>query len=367
MRIVLVAGARPNYPKVAPLYRALSAHVGVEVVLVDTGQHYDPALASEMREDLELPEPQYELRVGSDPRHAWQTAKVMGEFDDVLVQEKPDCVVVVGDVNSTLACALVTVKAWDASGHRPLLAHVEAGLRSFDLTMPEEINRVVTDSISDLLFVSEQGAVANLAAENVDQRVFFSGNVMVDSLLRYVADLPPVEHRPHILATLHRPATVDHPETLAEVMSALVRVAGIFSLPVLLVCHPRTEARLKDLGVANVSASYLGVHFLPAKPYRSFIDLVRTSRLVLTDSGGLQEETTVLKVPCLTLRYNTERPVTIAEGTNTLVGTTWPRIVAAATKEYHTPMVPPELSPLNWDGHAAERIAAVLVQMVRRS
>ena len=343
--VVLVAGARPNYPKIAALYAALKARE-VDVRIVDTGQHYDPALSSEMREDLGLPDPDIHLEVGSDT-HARQTAKVMERFGDVVTNLRPAAVVVVGDVNSTVACALVTSKAWDEHGRRPLLAHVEAGLRSGDRTMPEEINRLVTDCLSDLLFTTEMSANQHLAREGIRMdRVHFVGNVMVDTLFRFTKQVPRVPLSSHIVATLHRPSTVDRLNVLAGVLSALQTVGARYRLPVYLVCHPRTRPQIEmaiEQGLLSLPAALSqsgpveGLNFLPALRYRKFIEMVRDARLVLTDSGGLQEETTALGVACLTLRESTERPVTVTDGTNRIVGVKPEDILSAVEQEFETP------------------------------
>ena len=365
--IVLVAGARPNYPKIAALYHALKERP-VRLVLVDTGQHYDPALRDEMIRDLEIPDPDYNLEIGSD-RHAWQTAKIMGEFDDVLVRERPAAVVVVGDVNSTVASALVTAKAWDTDGRRPLLAHVEAGLRSGDRTMPEEINRIITDTLADLLFTTEHGASANLYRENAHGDVYFVGNVMVDTLQR---NLPKIRAHPlpawappggpFIVATLHRPATVDRSDTLTSVLQILKAVADGADMPVLLICHPRTQARINALPIECIPLNDK-VQFAPAMPYLEFLALVSRASVVLTDSGGLQEETTVLGVPCLTLRPSTERPVTERHGTNRVVGLNPELILQGVAFALQAPhALTARGTPPLWDGHAADRIADILVE-----
>jgi UDP-N-acetylglucosamine 2-epimerase (non-hydrolysing) len=358
--IVLVAGARPNYPKVAPLYRAFQIAYR-DVRLVDTGQHYDDALARAMREDLHLPEPDVNLKVGSKA-HGAQTAEIMLRFERLLAEWRPELVVVVGDVNSTLACALVTAKAW-ADGRRPLLAHVEAGLRSDDRTMPEEINRRLTDAMADLLFTTEPMANVHLAHERIDPtRVHFVGNVMVDSLLAFTATTPAVTPGPHIVATVHRPSTVDQPAVLEGVLKALEATATLAGMPVLLVCHPRTQARVRAThgpGTLVYDPKAPRLVLVPALRYGAFVTLLRAARLVLTDSGGIQEETTVLGVPCLTLRDRTERPITVEVGTNRLVGVEERAIVEAVMQELHTPM-PTRAQPLLWDGHAAERIVPIL-------
>jgi UDP-N-acetylglucosamine 2-epimerase (non-hydrolysing) len=352
MRSICVAGARPNYMKVKPVMDALEQR-GTEVILVHTGQHYDAAMNDVFFEDLGIRHPDYFLGAGSGS-HAAQTARVMTAFEPLAEQLHPDVVIVVGDVNSTMACALVTAKIG------ALLAHVEAGLRSRDWTMPEEVNRVVTDRVSDYLFAPSGDAVANLQAEGYrEDQVHLVGNVMVDTLLanldRAIASdalsrlgLTPGEYG---LVTLHRPANVDDPAVLGLVMSALDQVAQ--ACPLVLPAHPRAARQLRDGGMSE------RVRIIPPAGYLDFIALEASARLVLTDSGGVQEETTALGVPCLTLRDNTERPVTVTQGTNQLVGRDPGRIVAAALSVLDTP--PSPRTPDLWDGHAGERIAEVIV------
>jgi UDP-N-acetylglucosamine 2-epimerase (non-hydrolysing) len=352
MRSICVAGARPNYMKVKPVMDALEKR-GTEVILVHTGQHYDAAMNDVFFEDLGIRHPDYFLGAGSGS-HAAQTARVMTAFEPLAEQLHPDVVIVVGDVNSTMACALVTAKIG------ALLAHVEAGLRSRDWTMPEEVNRVVTDRVSDYLFAPSGDAVANLQAEGYrEDQVHLVGNVMVDTLLanldRAIASdalsrlgLTPGEYG---LVTLHRPANVDDPAVLGLVMSALDQVAQ--ACPLVLPAHPRAARQLRDGGMSE------RVRIIPPAGYLDFIALEASARLVLTDSGGVQEETTALGVPCLTLRDNTERPVTVTQGTNQLVGRDPGRIVAAALSVLDTP--PSPRTPDLWDGHAGERIAEVIV------
>lgn len=352
-RIVCVAGARPNYMKVKPVMDALEAR-GAEVVLVHTGQHYDEAMNGVFFRDLGIRPPDRFLGVGSGT-HAEQTAKVMTAFEPLLADVAPDAVVVVGDINSTLACALVTAKAG------PLLAHVEAGLRSRDWSMPEEVNRVATDRVSDHLLAPSPDAVANLRAEGYrEDQIHLVGNVMIDTLLanldrarqsdvvtRY--GLAPGEYG---LVTLHRPANVDDPEVLTALLKALGEIAG--RLPLLLPAHPRAAGRLADLGVPG------GLRVVPPAGYLDFIALQDAARVVLTDSGGVQEETTALGVPCVTLRDNTERPITVEQGTNVLAGRDPDRVVATVTGVLDHPPAPrrPDL----WDGRAGQRIAKVLLE-----
>lgn len=354
---MLVAGARPNFVKVAPLYRALREQ-GSEVFLVHTGQHYDPALSDIFFRELDIPAPDVHLGVGSGT-HAGQTARIMEAFEPVVERIEPDVVVVVGDVNSTLACALVTAKL------PPRLAHVEAGLRSGDWSMPEEVNRVVTDRVSDVLLAPSRDAVQNLLAEGCDpERVHLVGNVMVDSLLsrldaaraRRAAERFGLTPGGYVFATLHRPATVDDPEVLARVLDAFGRIAD--ACPVLLAAHPRTAKRLGEIPVPR------GVKVVDPVGYLDSIGLQDSAALVLTDSGGIQEETTVLGVPCLTLRENTERPVTVTHGTNRLVGTD-PEVietVALETLARSDGRRPSQIE--GWDGRAAERCVSAIFRRV---
>lgn len=374
MKIAAVAGARPNFVKIAPIVRALkgAGGGGVEVVLVDTGQHYDEAMAAAFLRDLQLPQPQHSLRVGSGS-HAAQTAAVMRSFEPVITEERPDVVLVVGDVNSTLACALVAAKLGVP------VAHVEAGLRSFDRSMPEEINRVLTDALADLLFTTESAANENLRREGVaEEKIHFVGNVMIDSL-RWAQPLwerSPVlarlgvEAGSYALATLHRPGNVDDRGTLAGILGALAELSH--ELPVLLPAHPRTRARIAsfaleeklcrlDCGAAVGELPRGRVALLDPLGYIDFLRLLSVARVVLTDSGGVQEEATCLGVPCLSLRSNTERPVTLDLGTSVLVGNRPQRILDAARGSLRASPKPVVLPPL-WDGRAAERIAAILLQ-----
>jgi UDP-N-acetylglucosamine 2-epimerase (non-hydrolysing) len=352
MRIVCVAGARPNYVKVKPVMDALEERAA-QVVLVDTGQHYDTAMNDVFFSDLGIRPPDHYLQVGSGS-HATQTGRVMTAFEPLVEQLRPDVVVVFGDVNSTLGCALVTAKSGS------LLAHVEAGLRSRDWGMPEEINRVVADRVSDFLLAPSPDAVRNLRAEGYrDDQVHLVGNVMVDTLLANLdralaADtlsrlgLKPGEYA---LVTLHRPANVDDPKALTALLSALGDLARV--CPVVLPAHPRAAGQLRSSGIPP------DVQVIPPAGYLDFVALQASARLVLTDSGGVQEETTVLGVPCLTLRDNTERPITLTEGTNQLVGRDPERIVKTALGVLEAP--PPRRSPALWDGHAGQRIAEVLL------
>jgi len=349
---VLVAGARPNFMKVAPVLRALEQR-GVRCHLVHTGQHYDERMSDVFFADLGMRAPDHHLEVGSGS-HAEQTGRVMVAFEPLLASLDTDVVVTVGDVNSTLACSLVAAKAG------VLVAHVEAGLRSRDWSMPEEVNRVATDRVSDYLLAPSEDAVDNLRAEGYrEDQIHLVGNVMVDSLLdnveraRATTTLTDLALRPggYGVVTLHRPANVDEPAMLLQLMGALDTVAA--DLPLVFPVHPRTRARLTDAGYAGP------VRLLEPLGYLPFLALQAGAALVLTDSGGVQEETTALGVACLTLRENTERPITIDQGTNQLVGRDPDRIVATAKRALTEGT--PKRRPALWDGRAAARIADVLV------
>jgi UDP-N-acetylglucosamine 2-epimerase (non-hydrolysing) len=362
MKVIFVAGARPNFMKVAPLLHALAARGGpLEAALVHTGQHYDAGMSDIFFEQLGIPAPDVHLEVGSGS-HGEQTGRIMARFEEVLtaLPEPPRGVVVVGDVNSTLACALVAVKAGVP------LAHVEAGLRSFDRRMPEEINRLATDAIADLLLVSEPAGMANLAREGIDgDRIRYVGNVMIDTL---VAQLPSarglamparigVTEGDYALVTLHRPSNVDDPDRLAALCGLLARLGA--RLPVIFAVHPRTAARLADLGLERGLIA-AGVRLGPPLGYLELLGLVERARLVLTDSGGLQEETSFLGVPCVTLRTSTERPVTLSVGTNVLAPE--PEAAWRAVERILTAAPPVARAIEGWDGRAAERVVDVLVE-----
>lgn len=366
--VLCVVGARPNYMKMAPVLRALTARPDLpRPLLVHTGQHYDATMNQQLFRDLQLPPPDVNLEVGSGS-HALQTAEIMRRFEPVLDRYVPCCVVVVGDVNSTLACSLVAVKKGIP------VVHVEAGLRSFDRDMPEEINRVLTDQISDLLFTTERSAAENLAREGIAQeRIRFVGNVMIDCLLahlpRAVAPEQTLQRAGAVsgavaggggfgLVTLHRPSNVDHPEALAEVLDLLGEVSA--RLPLVWPVHPRTEGNIARFGLAQ-RINTGNIVLLPPQGYLEMVGLMARARAVFTDSGGIQEETTALGVPCLTLRENTERPITVEQGTNTVVG---------RNRALVLPLVENILNgrgkvarrPELWDGHAAGRIAGDLAR-----
>lgn len=355
MKIFNVVGARPNFMKIAPLLREMRRYPDLQPALVHTGQHYDLEMSQVFFRDLEIPEPDLHLGVGSGSQ-AVQTAKVMIAFEEAMEKSRPDLVVVVGDVNSTLACSVVAAKA------QVPVAHVEAGLRSFDRTMPEEINRVVTDALSAYLFTTAPEAGDNLLREGIpSEKIHFVGNVMIDSLMRCVekAEASTIRNElgvegDYALLTLHRPSNVDRAESLGRIFQAL-RLLGK-RIPILFPIHPRTARMLVEF---ELSPEIPGLHVLEPLGYLDFLHLEMHARLVLTDSGGIQEETTILGVPCLTLRNNTERPVTIAEGTNNVVGNDPERIVSKAL-EILAGWKPPARQPKLWDGKAAERIVQIL-------
>ncbi|MDT7605054.1 MAG: hypothetical protein QOF61_3051 [Acidobacteriota bacterium] len=361
LKVINVVGARPNFMKVAPVVGAMRLRAReFSPVLVHTGQHYDAQMSDAFFRDLNLPEPDVHLGVGSGS-HAQQTAAVMQRFEPVVLEHEPDWVVVVGDVNSTLACALVCAKL------QIKVAHVEAGLRSRDRTMPEEINRLLTDQIADLLLTPSPDADANLLAENIPpERIRFVGNVMIDSLYAQLdraarstvrEDLG-VKGIEYAVVTLHRPSNVDDRSTLAPILLALERISE--RLPVVFPAHPRTHARLAEFGLVDrVRAAAPRLRVIEPLGYLDFLRLMSGARLVLTDSGGLQEETTALGIPCLTLRENTERPITVTHGTNRVVGTDAARIVREAFDALDS--VRTELPPL-WDGQAADRILNALLE-----
>jgi UDP-N-acetylglucosamine 2-epimerase (non-hydrolysing) len=361
MKIVNVVGARPNFMKVAPIMAAYAEAPGIEPLLVHTGQHYDERMSDLFFRELGLPRPDINLEVGSGT-HAKQTAEVMVRFEQVVLEHRPDAVLVVGDVNSTIACGLVAVKL----GVR--LVHVEAGLRSFDRGMPEEINRVLTDAISDQLFCTEQSGMDNLAREGIDPaRCHLVGNCMVDTLLQNLARARGsdvlqrlgLDERGYVVVTLHRPSNVDSDESLGRILDALEVVQRDF--PVVFPVHPRTRQRLDGPSLRPRVAALPDLRLLEPQGYLDFVRLCDAARLVLTDSGGIQEETTIMGVPCLTLRENTERPVTCEVGTNQLVGGDPARILAAYRRVLSGEAGQGQIPPL-WDGKAAQRIVALLTR-----
>jgi len=362
LSIACVVAARPNFMKMAPVVEALRAREGVRVALVHTGQHYDEAMSRVFLDELGMPAPDVNLEAGSGS-HAAQTARVLERFDEYLEDARPDRVVVAGDVNSTLACALAAAKRTIP------VAHVESGLRSGDRTMPEELNRILTDALSDFLFAPSADAVENLKREGIaPEKIHLVGNSMIDSLRRHLpaarARRAPerfgVERDAYIVATIHRPSNVDDPARLSRVLDALRELARL--LPVILPVHPRTAARIAALDDgARGAPPRPGLSIVPPLGYLDFLGLMEAARLVLTDSGGIQEETTALAVRCLTLRDNTERPITMTEGTNRLIGSDPDRILPAAREALAAGAGESRL-PALWDGHAGERIAAILLQ-----
>jgi UDP-N-acetylglucosamine 2-epimerase (non-hydrolysing) len=386
IKIINVVGARPNFMKIAPIVDAINKHNGdlennspryIENVIVHTGQHYDEKMSKLFFEDLAIPEPDIDLGVGSST-HAEQTAEIMKRFEPILLQEKPDYMLVVGDVNSTIACALT------ASKLGVKIIHVEAGLRSFDRTMPEEINRVLTDAISDILFTSERSAEDNLRSEGVSkEKIFFVGNVMIDTLLKQKKKASEsavllqlglngsgdktqkTGPSDYAVVTLHRPGNVDSKKQLQEIMDAISVISR--EVPVVFPIHPRTKQRLIDFDLDHLARSIRkkavgpGIFLLEPLGYLDFLHLMTNSRLVLTDSGGMQEETTVLGIPCLTLRHNTERPVTVTEGTNRIVGTDRQKIIKEGLAALDG-AIPRGRIPEMWDGKAAERIVEIILK-----
>ena len=391
-KVLSVVGARPNFMKVAAICEAIREHNGnangrqIEHVLVHTGQHYDANMSDFFFNDLELPKPNLFLGVGSGS-HSAQTAKVMEGFEQVLLAEKPNVVIVVGDVNSTVACALVTKKTWCSGGPGrdfiPRLAHVEAGLRSFDRTMPEEVNRIVTDALSDYLFTTEESANQNLEREGISAgKVHFVGNVMIDTLLRHRAraeestilnDLQLHEEgrvKPYGILTLHRPANVDDAEKFSKMLESFLDVSR--HMPLIFPAHPRTLKQIQEADLGDYFVDHfmdgpepwdsrVRIRLVPPLGYLDFLHLMSCAKVVLTDSGGIQEETTILGVPCITLRENTERPVTLTHGTNVLVGANPAKIVeefSSVLRGTRKPGQPPQF----WDGRAAKRIVQILLQ-----
>ena len=364
LKVIIVAGARPNFMKVAPIVAAMRRrHVEFQPLLVHTGQHYDKAMSEAFFRDLEMPEPDVYLGVGSGS-HAQQTAAIMQAFEPVVIKEQPDWVVVVGDVNSTLACSLVSVKL----GIR--VAHVEAGLRSRDRTMPEEINRLLTDQIADLLLTPSADGDENLLAEGIPaERIRLVGNIMIDSLLNQLerarqsrarADLG-LADKEYAVLTLHRPSNVDDTAAFVRVIEALEEIAR--RLPIVFPAHPRTRKMIDELGLTDRVEKIKGLLVIDPSGYLDFLQLVSGARLVLTDSGGIQEETTVLGIPCVTLRENTERPITVEMGTNIIAGTNPANIIQAALGALDNPPITsaPRVPPL-WDGHTADRILDALIE-----
>ena len=352
--IIVVVGARPNFMKMAPLYSELKKR-NLKALLVHTGQHYDQNMSNIFFEELGMPKPDIYLGVGSET-HAKQTAKIMIDFEQVCVDNKPQRVIVAGDVNSTIACALVATKL-----NIPV-DHVEAGLRSFDNTMPEEINRILTDRISSLLFTPSEDANTNLINEGIDPNsIKLTGNIMIDSLVsnlektnNKILKKLNIKKKQYALVTLHRPSNVDKKNILRGIVNALRRISE--KIPVVFPLHPRTKNKMKEF---NIESNNTGIIFTEPLGYLDFLSLTKNAKLVLTDSGGIQEETTALGIPCLTLRENTERPITVKEGTNKIIGNTKSRIIeefnyilSNERQSYNIPKL--------WDGKTAKRIADII-------
>jgi UDP-N-acetylglucosamine 2-epimerase (non-hydrolysing) len=368
MKIINVVGARPNFMKVAPLMEEYKHHSDIEPLIVHTGQHYDEKMSDQFFRQLGIPEPDINLEVGSNS-HAVQTAEIMKAFEPVVLEQKPDAVLVVGDVNSTIACGLVAVKL-DVK-----LIHVEAGLRSGDRSMPEEINRILTDSISDMLFCTEQSGVDNLLGEGVaEDKIHLVGHVMIDTLVRNLEragestilgrlqEQDCLNGDKYAVLTMHRPSNVDDRETFSRILDALEIIQN--DMPILFPIHPRTRKNLAVLGLEDRLSSLRNIHLMDPIGYLDFLRLNSCATVVLTDSGGIQEETTVLKVPCITLRDNTERPITAEIGSNQIVGTDPERILAAYRTVVSGQWREPRTPPL-WDGKAAGRIVRIILQTVR--
>ncbi|HUO36173.1 MAG TPA: UDP-N-acetylglucosamine 2-epimerase (non-hydrolyzing) [Candidatus Acidoferrum sp.] len=397
MKAMIIVGARPNFMKAAPIITALGAARSglhrlafgaqeIDVVLVHTGQHYDAAMSDSFFADLGLPKPDVYLGVGSGS-HAAQTAEIMRRFEEVVLAEKPGVVIVVGDVNSTVACALVAAKiAYDSNGSRPMIAHVEAGLRSFDRGMPEEINRIVTDHLSDMLFVTESSGVENLHREGVaGEKIHFVGNTMIDSLLSFESKADQSEILDSLglreggememgrggvpryaLLTLHRPSNVDERGTFLNILEGLEELST--SCPIMFSAHPRTRKRIEEFGLERFFVAgkdgAKGIRLLEPLRYLDFVCLMKHAAIVVTDSGGIQEETTCLGVPCVTVRENTERPVTITEGTNRLAGTKRERIREVVREQEGRAGA--GRIPEKWDGKAAERIVGAILEELEK-
>jgi UDP-N-acetylglucosamine 2-epimerase (non-hydrolysing) len=374
-----VVGARPNFMKIAPIARVVEeynqkrADPRIEHLIVHTGQHYDDRMSTVFFEQLDLPKPQINLEVGS-ASHAFQTAQIMQRFEPAILAEQPDILLVVGDVNSTIACTLVASKIQyhgTARNSRPTIVHVEAGLRSFDREMPEEINRVLTDALSDILFITEASAITNLRQEGIaPEKIYFVGNVMIDSLIRHLEKATKLDglvslgltNKAYGVVTLHRPTNVDSADTLTALSQCMKRIGA--RIPIVFPVHPRTKFNLNRFGLFDDFAGSNGIHLIEPLGYFEFLHLLLHAGLVLTDSGGLQEETTFLGVPCITLRNNTERPVTVSLGTNYLVGTNPDKIIQIVNDILDGKGKKGGIPPL-WDGNASKRIVEVLIKSQR--
>ncbi|MBF0331149.1 MAG: UDP-N-acetylglucosamine 2-epimerase (non-hydrolyzing) [Candidatus Omnitrophica bacterium] len=362
MKILSIVGARPNFMKIAPFAHAIRKCPSVKHVIVHTGQHYDQKMSTSFFEDLDIPMPDINLEVGSGS-HAQQTAEIMKRFEPVLLEHKPDVLVVVGDVNSTIACSLVAAKLSIP------IAHIEAGLRSFDKDMPEEINRILTDRITDVFFTTCIEANAHLVAEGAAKnRIFFVGNVMIDTLMHnlkranksQILSSLHLQPKGYALVTLHRPSNVDDKHNLTNILNAINVIQE--KIPVVFPIHPRTKKNFELFGLTSMVQGMKGLKLVEPLGYLDFLCLTNGAKMVVTDSGGIQEETTVLKIPCLTVRENTERPITIKEGTNVLVGVKTKKIVSEAQKVLSGKAKKGRI-PKYWDGKASERILNILVSL----
>ena len=376
MKLMSIAGARPNFMKLASIADAVRDYnlqqaftEQINHIIVHTGQHYDQKMSDSFFSELGIPEPNINLEVGSGS-HAIQTAEIMKRFEKVLLEEQPEVLLVVGDVNSTIACSLVASKieySEECSMTRPVIVHVEAGLRSFDRSMPEEVNRVLTDALSDMLFITEQSGLDNLAKEGVeDGKIHLVGNVMIDTLRHHLKTAGDSKIRqqfsfsgPYVLATIHRPSNVDNAEVLRSLMDCFVEIS--MKQPIIFPLHPRTESNLKKFGMFGMVEDASNIYLSPPLGYLDFLNLISRSTMVVTDSGGIQEETTYLKIPCVTLRKNTERPVTVSVGSNYLIGIDPDKILATVSQLLSGQGKKSKIPSL-WDGMAGKRIVEKIVQ-----
>ncbi len=371
-----IAGARPNFMKLASIAHAVNSHneksssqVAIEHIIVHTGQHYDKKMSESFFDELEIPKPNINLGVGSGS-HAKQTAEIMSKFEPILLKEQPDALLVVGDVNSTIACALVASKieySDNSRRQRPAIIHVEAGLRSGDRVMPEEINRILTDALSDMLFVTEPSGIENLSSEGVSPDiVHLVGNVMIDTLNKHLekATKSLIKQKlgtnsPYGLLTLHRPSNVDTKETLEPLINTLIQISR--SIKIVFPVHPRTHSKLEKYSLLKSLENTANITLTPPLGYLDFLNLTKDAKIVITDSGGIQEETTFLKIPCITLRNNTERPITVTEGSNYLIGTN-PDDIQNAVQKVLTGQGKKSQIPNLWDGKAGERVISTIVR-----
>ena len=359
IKILNIVGARPNFMKIAPIHRLMKISENFDPLLLHTGQHYDQKMSKIFFDDLEMPEPQIYLGVGSGS-HAEQTGRVMIELEKIVMELNPDLILVVGDVNSTLAASLVASKL-----HVPI-AHVEAGLRSFDRNMPEEINRIVTDSVADLLLVTEKSGETNLVNEGVPQsKIHFVGNVMIDSLLHFrqkaqnskILEQLNLVEQPYSLVTLHRPSNVDSQKSFSNILDAFNEIEK--KIPIIFPIHPRTKKMIEQLGFGKKIENMKNLKMTDPLGYLDFLNIMQSAKFLLTDSGGIQEETTVLGIPCITMRENTERPVTVELGTNVIVGMNTEKIINESSKILSGTFKKGQIPPL-WDGKAATRIIEII-------